>query len=359
MSDKDLSFGIKLFGRRNYYRWRSIALSGIFKTLIFLLSQLSHNFVHPSRINVIPLPVTINRIDSQIYIMNPKNDFRDRSNASISSSNNIDTFIQNERRYSTIQETPNGRLSKFSINMPIEMTLYYVISRKLFKFSISESVYYSRLFSQKKIVISTAVLFMTCFVTVFAFKHQLNGIVTIVLEFTGLCCVILLFLHLNWALFHFKKRSLVLYWKLYNVITLYIAVFFLNYKYKLDEFANEFDNIGQSIVICTVHLLIVIFVVFGATLHQGYNISAKYKLLAIFLIIATLSKYMMYYYFADSFDFEFTIATFGQNISLRSVIISSSFDLILWFSFQFYQLWTNPEVVYLVSKIEMNYNIVN
>ena len=46
---------------------------------------------------------------------------------------------------------------------------------------------------------------------------------------------------------------------------------------------------------------------------------------------------------------------FGQRISLRSIVVSKSFDLFFWFSYQFYQTLQNPRQLKIIGKIRVKW----
>ena len=54
---------IKIFNQRHQVSWRAITLSSFFKTIAFVSAQLFLNCKYPNKVNVIPLPVKINRIE--------------------------------------------------------------------------------------------------------------------------------------------------------------------------------------------------------------------------------------------------------------------------------------------------------
>ena len=48
-----------VFGHQHTFYWRAIALSSIFKSCVFLSAQIFHNYIHPHRVNGVPMSVQI------------------------------------------------------------------------------------------------------------------------------------------------------------------------------------------------------------------------------------------------------------------------------------------------------------
>ena len=139
-------------------------------------------------------------------------------------------------------------------------------------------------------------------------------------------------------------------------MTLLFALTYLRYTFKIDQFDKEkFQSFTESIVYSVLWNLYVTLIVYIISLHQGYIVPTWVKLVATLCIILYLFYTMLNHFIRDRIDFTL----FEQNavtvyqISLRTVVIAQSFDLITWLCYQFFKIYTKPNVVYLRSKIRV------
>lgn len=79
----------------------------------------------------------------------------------------------------------------------------------------------------------------------------------------------------------------------------------------------------------------------------------KIKLFGVFLGIFIFFVTFMTAYLNEDIDTNVNI--FGTDMSVRSLIITTSFDLILWFSNLFWRTWRRPNTIFLVDKITVNW----
>ena len=88
-------------------------------------------------------------------------------------------------------------------------------------------------------------------------------------------------------------------------------------------------------------------------MHQGTIASKQWKIVAIMLIIAYLMQYMIQHFINHKMDHDVEWFNSGYQISLRNMVIEKAFELVFWFSYQCYNVWTKPDILQLVSKIEI------
>ena len=159
-------------------------------------------------------------------------------------------------------------------------------------------------------------------------------------------------LNSNYTLLYFKKKSFVLYWKMYNVCMFYISIYYLKYRENYDQFSDHW-LLTESIIYCAGILFSVILVIMSISLYQGYsNIQQKFGVFGIIAFISIIIYLSLFYYIKD-WDYERKI--FCNSISVRSIIISSGIDLAIWMSHQVYQIIKYPNVLQVTSKITINW----
>ena len=258
----------------------------------------------------------------------------------------VDSIVTRERAGTQIVETQDHR---FIIEMPIEMTVFYILLTKVFKFGHLESSYYSALLVSN-IVITICGIFVFMFFLINAFFVQyLPSTLVVILHLCNLVVWLIIGLNSNYTLLYFKKRSFVLWWKLYNTVSFTIALYYLRYKFKRSQFDNRRYGFGESMTIVIVSVIYYTLATLFISLHQGYNIVKYAKWLMIATSIIILVAFVIYHYIDQDYDWQTSIL--GQNISMRNVIISQGFDLALWFSYQLYHACKDPMRINLVSKV--------
>lgn len=264
----------------------------------------------------------------------------------------------NKLDLSQIEETEDH---SFTIKLQIEFTLFFVILLKVFKISPIACLHYCKLVYSRRNIIACGITAGLCILIKNAWYYQLPGSIIIICDLITFLSGIYLFLNVNYTLIHFKRRSFVILWKVYNIIQLHIALYYFRYKINIVQFsdrvhfANTSDAICESILVASTSTIVVL----GISLNHGYNISSKWKLLSIVGIVYFLMQYMMNR--LANYNQEYIVVTRfpGQQgpmfISLRSMIISTCFDLIVWFVYQFYEIWRKPNIIKVVSEIRINW----
>lgn len=331
ITDKYKSFTINIFNRKHNYYWRSIALSSTFKTLIFASKQLYLNVKKPNKLNVVPLPVTIKR-EKDIDV--------------------IHGTYQNYGHSYTVNESTNHQ---FSIDMPVHLTVFYFILVEKCKINEQKALQYSQFLFKDAV-------FLTCAILI-GIPLLLKGIlfkltpawILITMDMIVLVCATIVFLNVNYKLLHYRKESFLIKWKLYNVVVFYIALYLLRYRHGLDQFSKDQFTFFESVLISVIVILYNVLGTLAVCLHPGYIFTTKWKLLTVSFIIAYLAKYMIEYYLRENIDYNLNI--FGDNltVSLRSMIISGAFELVVWFIYQAYQILAKPDQMQLVSKVSIEW----
>lgn len=256
-----------------------------------------------------------------------------------------------------------ARQKQCTIKIESEMTIFFQLINKIFGIHSNEAAKYSYLFSDQKVVLSCFVIMLICWgIEVWLIEDNLfiknnnilNGLI-ITLDIILLSTWIIIFLSINYPLLYFKHRSMVLLWKLQNIIVFVIAITYLRYKLKIDSFGDRFIpftswfhsiSMGLSFIMAT----------YSFSCLQGYNLSNKIKLFGLFLCVIVFVTFSLSHYINVEQDYiAKSLLSFRQDVSLRSIIMTNGIDLALWFSVQFYQTMTEPNVFYLVSKIEINW----
>ena len=331
-----------------------------------MIAQLRQNIRHPTKINVIPLPATIDYIS-----VNP--DFESKKSIDILDivSNTIDDInIDDTSNTSVNCDDISDANYDFTISMMSHMTLFYMILTEKFKFSDIDSRYYNEIICKKFVMIGSMLMIASLIgvkymilsvgdINNFLGTHTGWIIIVFCDCFIFVCCSILM-LSLNYTLLHFKKRSFVVYWKLYNIVTLYVVLYILYSRFETNQFSHGHFTFTESIIESILSLIYIGEISIILSFQQSYNVSKYWKLFCIFLMIVAMFELMIEHFLNDEMDYQFKLFIFlkgnNQYISLRNITISKSFDLILWFSYQFYQIWKRPNTIYLVWKIEIQWD---
>ena len=359
------SFTINMFNTKHEYYLRSLALSSLFKTLVFTISQLSRNITIPNRINVIPLPVNIKYTYLQEKVManynnTPKTKVKN-DNLPIARVNTGNTFTDEiggiiaASNINSINESITSNASEdnnYSIEMATEMTLLFVILIKLFKLDHHKSLYISTMLSSQTSIL--LMLFMTvgCFASAFCFNYFDVVEMFVLIRIIQVFLMFLLLVNVNFTLFYYKFKSFELIWKLYDVCTLVVGIQIVTYTRH-----DITTGIGILNLICLAFIGMSYVVV--SSMHQGYQIHkySKFTLVIVFIVIIVFAG--IFYYFGSKDRDVITVNNWFSDdkisISARSYVISTAFDLVLWLSYQCYQMIHKPNVMYLVSKIKVNW----
>lgn len=244
---------------------------------------------------------------------------------------------------------------KFCIDLATDVTIAYVVSLNIFCLSHLQSLKISNFVSNVYVCAFVATLNIVIWCAVFFFGDYLSAIFIIVLHFVALICCVLLFSDMNYTLLYYKKTSFVLHWKLYNVITLFIAQYYLQSKMKMNQFDKSWE-MYESIIYSVIVISYITILVLGISLHQGFavtKINQYWKIIVTLAGIVFVSRIGIIHYFDENLEYQAKIL--GQKFSIRNLILSKAFDLALWFSYQLYQIIQKPNTLHLLSKIEINW----
>ena len=429
--DRHRAIVFHVFGRRYIFYWRVIVLSSIFKSCVFLSAQIFHNYIHPHRVNGVPMSVQMEpvKFDDDTYngydmsIMRSSTNLlnmgvfnriisRSVSPKAADHDHNYDIMydfsqqiIMNMNMH--MQQEPacsdfiNGQKSdinpdfvatprdgkKFILAVVVEKTIFYVILRKVFKQSRENSVSWSKLLLHRYTVVSlsTIVGIMTIIVLVIESGKVLDTnscippFLKVIYHIMSLLIYIVFFLNINQKYAYFKRRSLPVYWKVFNVTTMWMCIYALEIEYKynrhnkdsihnisstedfsLDVFNSVISSIGWS------------FLAFSATLLNGYFFSSKLKVLLLLLMIGMcLGEAALYFFDERDVHIEYIIGGAEEgheshdhehgieviDVSIRSVIVSKAIDNALWFSNQLYNTWKDDTKLWVTSKIRIRWQI--
>ena len=307
--------------------------------------------------NVIPLPVTIHKISHEQF---QQTQFQRAMSHSCSTPVNDDSAATNpETKSTTDEEIIFVNSLNCTLNMPTQITILYVILLNVFRMDKSKALDIATIASTKQYFVIYTICAIINQSIIVVMEHNVtpndvNCIILILLQCLQFILLIIVFLNCNYRLLYFKKKSFPLYWKLYNVTVLYISIYFLRYEFGLNQFDSKYFNLTQSILYSIFVILYVNIAIVVISLYQGFSrisqicIAIGAALFVGFILLRTIT-----HYFGDSLDFE--INFFGNNSSVRSIIISSGFDLVVWIIYQIYHIVKYPTTIFLISKIEINW----
>ena len=174
------------------------------------------------------------------------------------------------------------------------------------------------------------------------------------LDITTILCSIYAFLHVNYKLLYFRKRSVIIMWKLYTIITFYSAIFYLRCQYNRYEFDTskftKVQGIIDSFLICFNGTLCVAAV----SLHHGFLLSRIGRLIMTLFILSFVVVRTVLHYLNNEYDVEFSLLN-GEKISIRSIIVARGFDFSVWFSYTCWNIITKSQILLLTSKIQLKW----
>ena len=236
------------------------------------------------------------------------------------------------------------------LDLKIEATVFYWICRKIFCFNRNKAARISELLNRDR-----TELFFVCIGFFFAILRNFIEDISIVLMcdiIAFISCLVILF-NLNYVLLYFKRRSLILYWKCYNIITMYAAIYYLEYQENEGFFQNKNKNIQNANIANAVFLILIVFCcAYFISLSQGMMWYKWIKIVAVLFMIGFVSRQGIEHFVRQNYDYQVPFIL-NENFSLRAIIVSKSFDLVIWFTYQLIQIWRHPQRINLISKIEI------
>ena len=265
----------------------------------------------------------------------------------------MNIFSLDAKKFSKANAT-NG--NDFCVDMANDITILYVMALNLCNFEHSDSLDIANTLGDRRIAgVLIALAFISWIISIFIGTDA---------DPLGVICVnalVIIFafpvlMNMNFTLLYFKRKSFVLYWKVYNIATLYIAMFYLRAQFEIDEFNKEKWQMHESIIFSMIITFTGLAITFVISLHQGFVISKinqSWKIGVTALMIGYIGFVGVRAYLQENMEHDAQIA--GVKFSVRNMIISKAFDMVLWFSYQLYQLVRRPNTLYLTSKIQINW----
>ena len=265
----------------------------------------------------------------------------------------MNIFSFDDKKLNKVNAT-NG--SEFCVDMANDITILYVIGLKLFNFEHSKSLDIASTLADRRVAGVLVALTAISWIISIVIGSTADPFIVIFVNSLIFVFAVPVVMNMNFTLLYFKKKSFVLYWKLYNIVTLYIAMFYLRAQFDIMQFNKTKWQIHESIFFGIMITLIGLMVTFVISLHQGFVISTLnqfWKIALTVIVIGYMAFVGVRAYVQDNMEHDAEII--GVKFSVRNMIISKSFDMVLWFSHQFYQLVRRPNTLYLTSKIQINW----
>ena len=351
------------------FYWRSICLSSLFKCFVFLMTQTKLALQRPNRMNLFALPVKINFINVNFSDSDSNDNVMRIESVSVTNSQLNSDNDENENEIERNIDSNNGEIHEsknhdFSIDFFIEKTIFYEILKYMngkynqwfghdeIQVKKEILVEYSLKFCNKWVVLVLYSITLICTIIRAVFVPYSLKWIKIPLDIIIFIGSTSLLLNLNALLFSYRKKSFLLIWKLYNIVTLWITICLLRYYQQSEQFNPKYYSLIESILTSILIIMCQIILTIYVSLHQGFyeNITPKWiKSLTLILIILTYMYYCFYHFIND--DLDNNIYFLGQYFSLRSIIVSKSSDLVVWFSYSFYQIVMQSQELRLVSRI--------
>ena len=258
----------------------------------------------------------------------------------------VDAIIDKSR---TITQSQGS----FEVYLPFEVTLSYVIFKRLCKFDKELALHESQVLMRKEVIWSVLIsLVLVFFIYQFSFYYGIG--MRIFLQILPVIGLLIVTGNVNYGLIYFKKKSLTVIYKLSSIVLMYGASLRIDYKYRRDSFdltANGNSDIPDGLAVFIAFLICLNLFLVGliTSFLQGYFVGKYWKLSCVLAIICITANDSIPAYFDTDKDVVYNL--FGQTISLRNIVITKGFDIVVWFGYQFYQIYKHPRKIKVVGKI--------
>ena len=237
------------------------------------------------------------------------------------------------------------------LDMQIESTLLFKLLKNVFKFDIQKCLHISQLINKDKTEVFCVIIGFFFAILRLVFIHNIAFVV--ICDIIAFVSCLAIFCNLNYGLIHFKKTSLILYWKCYNIVTMCIAAYYLQYKYQTLFFKNE-NEFNASIADSVLIVVIVCFCTCFISLSQGMMCRKWIKIIAILFMIGFVSYHGLYHFLRPNYNYQVSFVL-NQSFDLRAIIVSKSFDLVIFFTYQLVLIAKHPQRINLISKIPIEW----
>ena len=385
-SNKNVGLLITIAGTTHSLQWRSIALSCISNVTFFLVAQLWNNLRKYDKINAIPLDVKIvsaNATDlDSMYdldesfkvpkVRTAENKDTDTIETSSKTTSNNNTLSVKKDKIKALTDSPSiGSIQRankmvpvndviekmrtitqskgsFEVKVPFEITLTYMILIKLCKFPKQKAFRYSQFLLQKEFVwvLLGLLILINIFFQIFVSKFSIG--VTVFLLLVQYLLLLIVVGNVSFSILYFKRRSLPVIYKLGSIFLLYLAELAVDYKFGMDTFDRSGMTTGYVIFIVFFVCSSLLWIGLIVSLLHGYHVAKAWKLGCVLALVAIVSNDSIPFYFSTH-DRVFHV--FNQTVSSRAVVIGKGFDIVVWFLYQFYQIWKYPTSLRVVGKI--------
>lgn len=384
------------------FYWRSIALSSFSKIIVFICAQAYNKIKNSKTINVMPIPVKLHPISyseakkqaitneainntlqtsgkTKVFEMMQDdiittNDVKSDSNFNENINININhiphvhgaksSSVSTTTEFSSIDELK----SSIQVTIIVEQTLFYSLLLLLAKcrYIREKTAPDDHISDATKLKLIEYSGFLLKHIKIVTWGLGINTVLlyffdsNIIVNLIEMILLTLLLLNVNRKFFYFKRKSVVLYWKLYNTLTLWIVIFWLDYLTKSNKFdaktygLNDY-SIQLASTIATISTISWVIATLIASLGNGFiQVNNKWRLFGLFCIIGWNLRRAIYHFLNSKLDYQ--VAFLNQQFSLRSLIVVKCFDLSLWFGVQFYQMLKYPNQMFVRSKIRLEWN---
>ena len=283
--------------------------------------------------------------------------------ASLSSLNhNDEMMIRTPSMLENIEKIGQGRerskgynfdthISQFKLTVPVEYTVSFVLYQNICKLETLRALRYSQMLFNMNFQICLAIIAAVASILRYVLREVNTDITLLFLDSCILLAFVITLLNLNYKIFKFRMRSVVNLWKTANIIIMWTAIYYLEYKFERGEFNKEQYSFNASIVNVILAMIGWCFAAQIVHLIQGYFVSKRYKLATILLIIVWTLRRAIYHYFNQSYDDHITFL--GNKINLRTLIFVKGIDVTIWFTYQFVQILADSQRLNLVCKVRV------
>ena len=345
---------IHVFGHKETFSYKSIALSSISKVIFFLCVQLYRHIKHPNRINTIPTLIKILQTDFDETCTERELELATKSASE--STESTESTRANQCSQSNINiEAVSNSSNIYQVTLIKQKTLWYWIFNKALMRSKTQSASWaSALLNWRLILLEFVVFMLLLAVKIFGTTmYIVDGTTNLLVTSIIILIVMNVTFNVNKNYFHFKKSSVALVWKEYNFIVMSVAFWINNRQNKMRSFDGIDKTELQGHLISSMDLIGWVIGGMLVSFQQGIFLSPKVaNILSCIVVIYFINQGINAYL---NQQYDGTITIFSQQVSMRNQIVNRSMDLALWIGFQGYQFWKYPNCFQVTSKFEIEW----
>ena len=242
----------------------------------------------------------------------------------------INIFSFDDKKLNKTNAT-NG--NEFCVDMANDVTLCCVLGLKLFNFEHLKSLDIASTLADRRVAGVLVALTAITWIISLIIGSTADPFIVIFINSLIVIFAVPVVMNMNFTLLYCKTKSFGLYWKLYIIVTVYIAKMCIRAQFDIMEFNKARWQIHESIFFGIMITSIGLVFTFVISLHQGFIISTLNQFWQITLTVIVIGQMALVgirAYVQDNMEHDAQII--GVKFSVRNMIISKSFDIMVFAS---------------------------